>query len=188
MQTIENYLTKEGWKNDWNETKKDARNGLETLVKAAKKPVDLYRNNKLVNLNVNVLAASYPSIAAAAYTSEIMEKEGFCDFGTSVGAGIVDWAAFIPIHILLHYKSKRHQFTNENDKLDKKKFWKDVRRVYKTQLPSIALFYAMAGPIQYTLMKDGMDGESANLLSYWGTLIATRALHSWNYYHSHKKD
>ncbi len=159
---------------------------LENIVSAMKKPLELYKNNRYVNLNANVLAAAYPSIKVASLASDSMSSQGCTEGGIVCGAAIVDWLAYIPIHIGLHYLSKRHQFEDKKGNLDKKSFWKDVSRVYLTQLPSIALFYAMAGPLHYELMELGMKADNANMLSYWGTLIATRALHTYNYYRTQK--
>lgn len=188
MKTIEQYLTRDAWKEDWQETKSHARVGLEAVVKVARAPYDLYRNNTLVNMNANVLAAAYPSIEAAAQTSRIMQEEGYSEAAVSGGAAAADWLAYIPIHLALHYFSNKKKFTKENGKLDKGSFLKDVGKVYLTQLPSIALFYAMASPLQYGLMKSGLDGGNANRVSFWGTLAATRALHTFNYWNIGRKE
>jgi len=158
------------------------KTGLETIVETAKIPYNLYRDNKYVNLNANVLAASYPSIQAATLASSAMENAGCSNGAISCGAAAVDLAAYIPIHMGLHYLSKRNHFRDEKGKLNKKDFWKDVGKVYLTQIPSIALFYIMATPLHYGLMKAGFEADDANLLSYWGTLLATRTLHTYNYW------
>jgi len=155
---------------------------LESLLNIVKTPVRLYKNNKYVNLNANVLVAAYPSIQAATCVSSAMSSSGYCNSAIATGSAVADWATYIPIHIGFHYLSKKQNFKYKNGKLNKKAFWNDVRKVYLTQIPSIALFYLMAGPLQYGLMKAGMEANTSILTSYWGTLIATRALHSYNYW------
>lgn len=188
MLKIDQYLNKEGWKQDFEETKSHARMGLEVLVETALIPYALYKKNPYVNLNVNVLAAAYPSIQAASGTSFAMEANGFSREEISFGAAVVDWLVYIPIHIGLHYFSKREQFKDENGKLKQREFWGDVGKVYLTQIPSIALFYVLAAPLHYGFMKAGLKAEDANLLSYWGTLVATRALHTHNYWKMRKNE
>jgi len=187
MQNLKNYINRNVWKQDWNETKLDAEKGLETLVSLVKKPYRLYRDNKYVNLNANILTAAYPSIQAAVCASSVMSSRGYCDGAIATGAALVDWAAYIPVHMTLHYLSKRHKFKDETGKLNKKEFWKDIGKVYLTQIPSIALFYILATPLQYGLMKAGFEADSANLLSYWGTLVATRSLHTYNYWNLQRR-
>ncbi len=188
MKKLEEYLTREGWKNDLKETRQDAIKSLDLIVNAIKWPTRIYKNNRLVNINANVLAAAYPSIEAAAQTSRCMKEYGCGDGAITTGAAAADWLAYIPVHIGLHYLSNRKKFSDEQGKLKKKEFWKDVEKVYWTQIPSIVLFYIMASPAQYALMKTGMDADSANRASFWGTLVVTRALHTYNYWKASKKN
>lgn len=187
MQSLRNYLTVNGWKRDLDETKQDTLRGLEAIVNVAKIPYDLYRNNKYVNLNTNVLAAAFPSIQAATCASSKMSSLDCSKRTIAAGAAVIDWAIYIPVHITLHYISKGHKFRNQKGRLNTKEFWKDVGKVYLTQVPSIALFYVTAAPLQYGLMKAGFQADNANLISYWGTLIATRSLHTYNYWKLAKK-
>lgn len=181
MQPISQYLTKEGWKRDWYETKSDAKKGLESILNAARGSLNLYRNNRYVNMNANVLAAAFPSIEAAARTSCCLEAAGCSKEAITAGAVAADWLAYIPVHIGLHYWSNRERFISEG-KFDTSAFWKDVGRVYFTQIPSIVFFYVMASPFQYGLMQVEMCADTANRVAFWGTLVATRTLHTYNFW------
>ena len=61
-------------------------------------------------------------------------------------------------------------------------------KIYKTYIPSIVLFYAIAGPVHNLCLKLGLDGDSATNTSYWGTMMITRALHTYNLWRADKKD
>lgn len=186
MEKLTDYLTVEGWNKDWNETKRRAKKGLEEIAKIAKAPYNLYKNNKLININANVLAAAYPGIEAAAYISKRMEETGFSDSATSAGAIAADFVVYVPVHLGMHYLSNKGKFKNEENTFDSRSFWKDTGMVYLTQLPSIGLFYFIAGPLQYGLMKAGLEAETANRISFWGTLAATRAVHTLNYWQANR--
>jgi len=149
--------------------------GLESLVK---KTVDVYKNNRIVNINANTLIAAAPSIAAAGGCSELMEYLGSSEEAIAIGAAITDWVTYIPIHIALHYATNKERFVEEDGNFNRKEFAKDVGHVYLTQLPSIGLFYAMAGPLHYFLMAKNLGSGVANQVSYWGTMIATRTVHT----------
>jgi len=149
--------------------------GLENLLTKA---VDMYKNNRIVNINANVLLAAAPSIAVATGVSEVMDNMGCSNQAIVLGAAISDWVAFIPIHVGLHYRTNREQFTYENGEFDRSAFARDVAHVYVTQLPSIGLFYAMAGPLHYYLMAKNIGAVASNQISYWGTMVATRVVHT----------
>ena len=150
--------------------------GLEKIVKKA---IDVYKNNRIVNINSNILAAAAPSILAATGMSELLEYQG-CSEGTiATAAAVTDWAVYIPVHVGLHYRSNKERFIDNDGYFQRKAFAKDVAHVYATQLPSIGLFYAMASPFHYYLMKScELASGVANQISYWGTMVVTRLVHT----------
>jgi hypothetical protein len=152
---------------------------MKTLENIVKKTLGVYKNNRLVNINANVFAAAAPSILAASGVSGLLEHNGYSPETIATVAAITDWAVYIPVHVGLHYKANRGQFIDEDGNFQRKSFWKDVGHVYATQIPSIALFYPIAGPLHYGIMKlTNIGGALANQLSYWGTMIVTRAIHT----------
>ena len=180
MKRLEQYLVKQGWKEDWQETRRDLARGLE--VTGASKLYDLYKKNRYVNMNANVLLASAPDIEAGGLASKCLANAGCSPLPVTLGANVVSWLAYLPVHMGLHYASNRQRFKQEDGSFDQRAFWKDVAQVYKTQIPSILLFYALASPAQYLLTRAGMDAHTAQRATYWGTLGLTRAVHTYNYW------
>lgn len=181
VRKLSEYCTLDGWKTDWKETR--ARHpSLDKLVSGA---MEVYRNNRIVNVNANVLLASYPGIEAAAQMSGAMERLGSPEETTALVAAAVDWLVYVPVHLALHYAANKERFV-EGGRFSAKKLLKDAAHVYLTQIPSILAFYALAGPLHYALMDGVRMGErlysctasAANRISYWTTLVATRTLHT----------
>ncbi len=148
------------------------------LEEITDKAVKAYKNNRLLNVNANIIAAAFPSIAAATGMSELMEYYGYPDGAIATAAAITDWVIYIPIHIGLHYKTNKEEFIDNQGDFQKKEFIKDVANLYVTRIPSIALFYVMAGPLHMYLMTKELGSGLANQISYWGTLAATRTVHT----------
>jgi len=151
-------------------------------------PYRLYKNNRYVNMNVNVLAAASPSITIASLASEYFKMSGFSNLENSVVTAATDWAVYIPVHVGLQYFSNREKFRDEKDHMNLTAFTKDMLRIYKTYIPSILLFYVIAGPAHNLCLHLGMDGDSATTASYWSTMLITRALHTYNLYKSDNKE
>ena len=171
MRELSDYLTLQGWKYDWDETKQRhpfISNSLDAIIAVYRK--------KDVNVNVNILAAAAPSIEAASRISGYLQQAKYGDDVISAAAAITDWAAFIPIHIALHYIANKDNFQNVEKTFDKNVFLKDTGHVYLTMLPSIGLFYLIATPLQYALLKLDVSADTANRLAYWGTMVGTRAV------------
>lgn len=172
--SLEDCLRPETWVQDWERTK----NRHPCIAGMFDRAAHAYQK-KIVNLNVNVLLAAYPSIEAASSASSAMQNGGYSPEITSLAAATIDWAVYIPIHIGLHYFANREKFRDETGRFQRRAFLRDTGKVYATQLPSIALFYVLAGPLHYAGMRAGLPADTANRVSYWGTLVATRLLHTY---------
>ena len=118
----------------------------------------------------------------------IVRVRVWVDLENSIITAATDWAAYIPVHVGLQYYSNREKFRDENGHVNIKAFTKDMLKIYKTYIPSIFLFYAIAGPAHNLCLKLGLDGDSATNTSYWGTMMITRALHTYNLWRADKKD
>ena len=151
-------------------------------------PYRLYKNNRYVNMNVNVLAAASPSITIASFASKYFKNSAISNLENSVLTATIDWAVYIPVHIGLQYFSNKDKFRKEDGTIDAKAFAKDVLKIYTTYIPSIILFYAVAGPAHNLCLKLGMDGNTATQISYWGTMTITRALHTYNLLKADKRN
>ena len=80
-----------------------------TVKDAASYPYKLYKNNRYVNMNINVLAAAFPSITAASLVSYYFKSHGMGDLENSIITAATDWAAYIPVHVGLQYYSNREK-------------------------------------------------------------------------------
>ena len=160
----------------------DKKGKLESIVDKTigicKNAIDIYQNNRMININMNILAASVPSIYAAGKISSLMQNHGYTEKSIAIAAILTDWLLYLPVNTYMHYKTNKDQFIKKSDNtFDKKEFVKDLAKVYTTMIPSIVLFYAVAGPLHYYLMTKKISAGLANQLSYWGTLLTTRAVH-----------
>jgi hypothetical protein len=64
---------------------------LEILIDKAK---DVYKNNRLINVNLNVIVAAAPAFLAAGVASGMMEHYRFSKEAISIGALVVDLSVF----------------------------------------------------------------------------------------------
>jgi hypothetical protein len=150
------------------------------LLRPCFKAWDKLYANRYANVNLNVILASIPGIVAAREVSDYLQDTDVSNTLNAVASGAADWFVYLPLHLWLHYASNRDAFMKKSipSTLDHKLFWKDAAHVYATQIPSITLFYTLAGPAQKMLLDCGFDGRDATVYSYGGVLVLTRAVHT----------
>ncbi|MFH1589300.1 MAG: hypothetical protein ABIB43_01915 [archaeon] len=148
------------------------------LDNIVRKAIDIYKNNRVVNINLNVVAGSIISFGFASGMSEFMAYQGQPDAVIATAAAITELVTYFPILVGLHYNANKEEFTNEEGIFNKKAFWKDVGKFYLTNAPVMGLFYVMAVPFHDFLMGKGFRPGVANQMAYWGTMVVTRSFHT----------
>ena len=147
------------------------------LDKIVEKLGKLYEN-RMININLNVLIAVAPAFAAAGGASELMECFQYSKEATAAVALAADLSVYLPIQAGLHYRANKNQFRRKNGTTDWKLFAKDMGHIYGTMSPMLIGTSIVAPSVQYSLMSQGMEAFNASQVTYWGLTILTRTVHT----------
>lgn len=149
------------------------------LEEIVKKAVDMYKNNRLVNINLTVFGATVLAFTAAGVASRVAE---YLQYSKEAISGITlaaDLAVYFPVQSMLHFYANRNQYLNEKGIVNKTAYLKDLCHVYATKLPVWAITIPLCPIIQYYLMEhQGFNGLESSQIAYWSMHVATRAGHS----------
>lgn len=149
-----------------------------SLEEIVQKSVNLYKNNRFVNINLNILVAGVPAFAAVGVVSKIMECYEYSKSAIAGAALVADLAVYFPVQSILHFYTNRNQYLNEYGNVNKKLYVKDLCHVYATKLPVWAVTIPLCPVLQYYLMRKGMGSVESSQVAYWGMTFATRIAHS----------
>ncbi len=149
-----------------------------SLEEIVQKSVNLYKNNRFVNINLNIIAAGAPAFAAAGAASRIMEYFQYSKGAIAGVALAADLAVYFPVQSILHFYANRSQYLDEKGIVNKNTYVKDLCQVYATKLPIWAITIPLCPVLQYYLMRKGMGSVEASQVAYWGMTFATRTAHS----------
>jgi hypothetical protein len=148
------------------------------LEKIIEKTKDLYKNNRLVNVNANVLIAVAPAFLAAGVASDMMGSYQFSKEAIAVGALAADLSVFFPVQGYLHYRANKEQYLADDGEVNRNKVVKDLTHLYGTTIVSSAPLLAALPVAQYGLMAVGYSPVAASQITYWGATVITRVIHS----------
>src|SRR3989338_5908663 len=147
------------------------------LEEIISKTTEMYKTNRFVNINLNVLAAAAPAFIAAGIVSEIFSYAQYSKEAIAVAGLVADMIVYFPLQGFLHYRVNREQYLDE-DEVNVKKGIKDFAHLYATKIPARAVMLPIAPILQYNLMDQGIGAGVASQISYWGLTLVTRTIHS----------
>ena len=143
------------------------------------KALNIYRSNRLVNINLNVFGATVLAFGAAGLASGIAEYMQ-CSREAITGISLAaDLCVYFPVQSMLHYFANKCQYLDGGGNVRWRSYWKDLLHVYATKLPVWAVTIPLCPTIQYYLMEhEGIGALASSQIAYWSMHVATRIGHS----------
>ncbi len=152
----------------------------------------LYQRKKIVNVNVNIVAAGLLAIVVAAYPVHVaagLIKEhlapGVHSWAVPLAAAMIDGLADIGIYFALHWMANHWRPLKPSCEADrrhhehKENFWKTATFIQAERYLLSPIFYLIAmGGMWLLHAKGGMGNSVAFIISFSTAIIVTRILHT----------
>jgi len=147
----------------------------------------LYQRKRIININVNIIAAGLVAIGMGAGIVELLRRAfpdlptiGYTAIGT--GADIVcDVSLYFALHwVANHWRPIKSDNARTQERLDAKSppFWRDASLVQFERAILSPLYYLIASGGMEGLQRSGFAPAHAMLFSYTAALAITRVLHT----------
>lgn len=147
----------------------------------------LYQRKRIVNVNANVIAAAFLSIALGAYPVHLVTTWVGAErnFTNSLIAGGIDLSIDVMIYFGLHWIANhwrplkpRTEAEQKDYHKKKRSFWKDATLVQFERALFSPLYYVVAVGSMWGLQELGLHHVWAYVIGFIAAIIITRVLHT----------
>jgi hypothetical protein len=140
--------------------------------------IQRYSQTQALHFNCNIIAASLSGTAAAIGVASLCGALGASPGVISTASTVTNVAVFVPVHLGLHWLVVCLQAKARRERVERVRYWAEVRLIYATGALAIAAFLALFAAGQVLLLRFGVAPVPATLTAYVCAQLVGRLIHT----------